>query len=59
MVRVVTKHPMISTEDDVIVMKRTIIKLTLPTLGFTLCALASFDNVGFSEEEFRIPQMVS
>ena len=59
MVRVVTKQPMISSEDDVIVMNRTIIKLTLPTLGFTLCARASFDNVGFSEEEYRIPQMVS
>jgi len=59
MVRVVTKQPMISSEDDVIVMNRTIIKLTLPTLGFTLCARASFDNVGFSEEEYKIPQMVS
>jgi transcription antitermination factor NusG len=59
MVRVVTKQPMISTEDDVIVMNHTIVKLTLPTLGFTLCAHASFDNVEISESEYRIPQMVS
>jgi transcription antitermination factor NusG len=59
MFRVVIKQPMISTEDDVIVLNRTIIKLTLPTLGFTLCALTSYNNVGFSEEEYRIPQMVS
>lgn len=59
MVRVVTKQPMISTEEDVIVMNRTIIKLTLPTLGFTLCARTSYENVEVSEEEYRIPQMVS
>lgn len=59
MVRVVTKQPMISTEEDVIVMNRTIIKLTLPTLGFTLCALTSYENVEVSEDEYRIPQMVS
>lgn len=59
MVRVVTKQPMISTEDDVIVMNRTIVKLTLPTLGFTLCAHTNFDHVEVSETDYRIPQMVS
>lgn len=59
MVRVVTKQPMISTEDDVIVMNRTIVKLTLPTLGFTLCAHTNFDHVEITESEYRIPQMVS
>jgi transcription antitermination factor NusG len=59
MVRVVSKQPMISTEDDVIVMNRTIVKLTLPTLGFTLCAHTSSDHVEISESDFRIPQMVS
>jgi len=59
MVRVVTKQPMISTEDDVIVMNHTIVKLTLPTLGFTLCAHTNFDQVELSESEYRIPQMVS
>jgi hypothetical protein len=59
MVRVVTKHPMVATEDDVIVMNHTIVKLTLPTLGFTLCARANFDQVEVPKSEFRIPQMVS
>jgi len=59
MVRVVTKQPMISTEEDVIVMNRTIVKLTLPTLGFTLCAHNNFDQIEVSETEYRIPQMVS
>ncbi len=59
MVRVVTKQPMISTEDDVIVMNRTIIKLTLPTLGFTLCAHTTQENMEVSEKEYRIPQLVS
>ncbi len=59
MVRVVTKQPMISTENDVIVMNRTIVKLTLPTLGFTLCAHTNFDHVEVSETEYRIPQMIS
>ena len=59
MVRVVTKQPMISTEDDVIVMNHTIVKLTLPTLGFTLCAHTNFDHVEITESEYRIPQMVS
>ena len=59
MVRVVTKQPMISTEDDVIVMNHTIVKLTLPTLGFTLCARTSFDHVEVPKSEYRIPQMVS
>jgi transcription antitermination factor NusG len=59
MFRVVTKQPMISTEDDVIVMNHTIVKLTLPTLGFTLCAHTSFDQVEISDSEYRIPQLVS
>ena len=59
MVRVVTKQPMISTEDDVIVMNHTIVKLTLPTLGFTLCTHTNFDHVEITETEYRIPQMVS
>ena len=59
MVRVVTKQPMISTEDDVIVMNHTIVKLTLPTLGFTLCARTSFDHAEVPETEYRIPHMVS
>jgi transcription antitermination factor NusG len=59
MIRVITKHPMVSTEEDVIVMNHTIVKLTLPTLGFTLCAHANFDKVEMPQSEFRIPQMVS
>jgi len=50
---------MVSTEDDVIVMNHTIIKLTLPSLGFTLCARSNYDTVDVSESEYRIPQMVS
>ena len=60
MVRVVSKQPMVSTtEDNVIVMNHTIVKLTLPSLGFTLCAHTNYDVIEFTESEYRTPQLVS
>ena len=60
MVRVVSKQPMVSTtEDNVIVMNHTIVKLTLPSLGFTLCAQTNYDVIEFTESEYRTPQLVS
>ena len=60
MIRVVSKQPMVSTsEDNVIVMNHTIVKLTLPSLGFTLCAHSNYDAIDLTESEYRIPQLVS
>jgi hypothetical protein len=59
MVRITSKMPARVTEDNVVVMQSSIVKLTLPSLGYIICA-ASNDEVAEKESiQLGIKNLVS
>lgn len=54
MSRLVTKKPVMKNDQDVLIMSQTEVRLTLPTLGFSLVALS--DQLLHATEEITIRQ---
>ncbi len=59
MVRIVNRVPFVGEDNNIYQMNSALVKVTLPTLGYNICAMSSVEHAELQEISFGVRNLVS